>query len=948
MLPVRDYKLGTIVLHDHTDITSQLTVFAGFKGYFGTPAELPLPGALGYFAIVGSTDTMWVWDMDALPAPAWKDSGAGAGVLAFGPVGFPRLGVVTPQAGDYAANQITNGSRIAGTYVSDALNNLQTRYRTWTIGVTGSGADYETDGTADDVQFTSAIAAATAGDTIKVLDGTYVFAAGVALNKTLTIEGVDRTRAMILPYRDGGNVSATFSLFTVTGAGAVLSKLKCYTLSYQNGAATPLVYITSGATGAQVKDCWIAGGYTYISLSIDGPERVEVLRNIIDGSANMPCAIEIGYVRYLVVAQNNIGVATAVSYGIKSKANNGAMDTCLIEDNDIIAYTGIYLGATATHDIRIVNNRINAGPCIDLNNTHIAATVSGVLISNNVCTASGTANAIALKGITDCTISGNKFQTVTGDYITLANNSDNTTGTAYVLITNNTGVGPPSGGVTETGLADYNILQANSRFGTATLIGANSINRDTAYASSTVISTKLRTWTIGTAGSGADYETDGTADDVQFAAAIAAMTAGDTLQVLPGTYTFSATLTIDKSITMTGLDRALCIIQPSAAGQFITVNVTAARVTLRHLKFTNTIQNNVGNYPLVQFDLTCTDSQVTDCWFRSEYGYTGVHIYRAYYITVERNLFGQINSSTALAVNLGSHCVIRQNVFEVATGLTISGDGMYDSLIADNAFACYNCIISSCAVFSRTKIVDNSFAATVGPAISIDNSHGSLTNCFGISIVGNSFTGYSTITPVGIELRGVVNSSVTGNIFTNFATNNITLQNGSGGVGCSNILVSGNNGDGVAAGSVIENGLTDYTTLHANSKLGTATLTGAHSVNMDIGSYVDLSTNQNVGGIKTFTDVTDASDKDTGSMVLQGGLAVEKKIYAGDSIYAYRSTAYQPVASIRTLASALADDANGVLGERGYYAGYVYECIVGGTGGAGRWARHAVETSWVI
>ena len=122
MLPVRDYKLGTIVLHDHTDITSQLTVFAGFKGYFGTPAELPLPGALGYFAIVGSTDTMWVWDMDALPAPAWKDSGAGAGVLAFGPVGFPRLGVVTPQAGDYAANQITNGSRIAGTYVSDALN----------------------------------------------------------------------------------------------------------------------------------------------------------------------------------------------------------------------------------------------------------------------------------------------------------------------------------------------------------------------------------------------------------------------------------------------------------------------------------------------------------------------------------------------------------------------------------------------------------------------------------------------------------------------------------------------------------------------------------------------------------------------------------------------------------------------------------------------------------
>lgn len=44
---------------------------------------------------------------------------------------------------------------------------------------------------------------------------------------------------------------------------------------------------------------------------------------------------------------------------------------------------------------------------------------------------------------------------------------------------------------------------------------------------------------------------------------------------------------------------------------------------------------------------------------------------------------------------------------------------------------------------------------------------------------------------------------------------------------------------------------------------------------------IDGTNPQSIAGIKTFTDTTDASDKDTASVVLEGGLAIEKKIFVG-------------------------------------------------------------------
>ena len=44
---------------------------------------------------------------------------------------------------------------------------------------------------------------------------------------------------------------------------------------------------------------------------------------------------------------------------------------------------------------------------------------------------------------------------------------------------------------------------------------------------------------------------------------------------------------------------------------------------------------------------------------------------------------------------------------------------------------------------------------------------------------------------------------------------------------------------------------------------------------------VKLTGNQSVAGVKTFTNTTESTTKDTGSMILEGGLGVEKNIFAG-------------------------------------------------------------------
>lgn len=89
-------------------------------------------GTAGEYAIVGSTDTMWLWDVEGAD---WVDSGMNGAVSSV----FGRTGVIVATAGDYDANQVdydnTNGIITANdTNIQDAIESLDAN-----ATITGTG-----------------------------------------------------------------------------------------------------------------------------------------------------------------------------------------------------------------------------------------------------------------------------------------------------------------------------------------------------------------------------------------------------------------------------------------------------------------------------------------------------------------------------------------------------------------------------------------------------------------------------------------------------------------------------------------------------------------------------------------------------------------------------------------------------------------------------------------
>lgn len=119
------------------------------KGYYATEAALNAahPTATnGDYAIVGSTDTVWIWDSDT---SAWVDSGLNGAVISI----FGRTGTVTAQSNDYTWAQINKAtSSIAdittknhtdlaagnGSDHADVATNTTHRGLTVTHGATGA------------------------------------------------------------------------------------------------------------------------------------------------------------------------------------------------------------------------------------------------------------------------------------------------------------------------------------------------------------------------------------------------------------------------------------------------------------------------------------------------------------------------------------------------------------------------------------------------------------------------------------------------------------------------------------------------------------------------------------------------------------------------------------------------------------------------------------------
>ncbi len=96
-----------------------------FLGYYANETALRTAhptGNAGEYAVVGTTDTMWLWDVEGAD---WVDSGINGAVSSV----FGRTGTIVATAGDYDANQVdydgSNGVITANdTNVQDAIESL--------------------------------------------------------------------------------------------------------------------------------------------------------------------------------------------------------------------------------------------------------------------------------------------------------------------------------------------------------------------------------------------------------------------------------------------------------------------------------------------------------------------------------------------------------------------------------------------------------------------------------------------------------------------------------------------------------------------------------------------------------------------------------------------------------------------------------------------------------
>ena len=162
----------------------------------------------------------------------------------------------------------------------------------------------------------------------------------------------------------------------------------------------------------------------------------------------------------------------------------------------------------------------------------------------------------------------------------------------------------------------------------------------------------------------------------------------------------------------------------------------------------------------------------------------------------------------------------------------------------------------------------------------------------GLTTITNSTSATSTSTGAlvvtgGLGVGGAVHaSSYTGSIAASnidsgtlddarIAVSNVTQHQlsitGTGALNAGTITSGfGNINIGTSTFSGNGSGLTD---LNA-SQITTGTVQGAR-----------LGGNQSMAGVKTFTDVTDASNSTSGAVRVGGGLGVAKKIYAGDGFY---------------------------------------------------------------
>ncbi|PZM90184.1 MAG: hypothetical protein DIU79_14465 [Actinobacteria bacterium] len=166
--------------------------------------------------------------------------------------------------------------------------------------------------------------------------------------------------------------------------------------------------------------------------------------------------------------------------------------------------------------------------------------------------------------------------------------------------------------------------------------------------------------TVGPAGSGADHETDGTADQVQILAAIASLSGGGEVRLLPGTYNLAAPITISGTDTYDGPTIIL-----SGSGMHTTKLVAASGVDA--ISLTNAASVVIRD---MEIAVAGSGSGIVSTSAAGD-------LYQAFWNSEFRNLYFRRNgpgSHTGWAMNLGSPFrsrFVNIEVFDLHNGIRL-------------------------------------------------------------------------------------------------------------------------------------------------------------------------------------------------------------------------------------------------------------------------------------
>lgn len=229
------------------------------------------------------------------------------------------------------------------------------------------------------------------------------------------------------------------------------------------------------------------------------------------------------------------------------------------------------------------------------------------------------------------------------------------------------------------------------------LVGAFVQLNITAYAVSEIHSAFARTATLVVAASdadgesykAADYRCDGTADDVQILAAIAALPAvGGIVQLTEGTFTIGASIALDSETTLQGHGMMTVIKVEDAHGS--TINAVAAN-TKTGLKIRDLVidgnqanQSSEANNGLLL--TTCHYAEVSNVYVKNTAG-TEAAIYLVgcnYAIVKNCTAIAGGDTTSGIYINNCDYCVIEGNLLKDAPDWGIESSMMEQCVLSNN------------------------------------------------------------------------------------------------------------------------------------------------------------------------------------------------------------------------------------------------------------------------